>query len=41
MTAPVATQCMQAAKIKNQRGIDAYTDNLAMKIAVSRGYWLC
>jgi hypothetical protein len=26
---------MQAAKIKNPRGIDAYTDNLAMKVVVS------
>jgi hypothetical protein len=26
---------MQAAKIKNERGLDSYTDNLAMKIAVS------
>lgn len=26
---------MQALKLKQQRGIDAYTDNLAMKIVVS------
>jgi hypothetical protein len=26
---------MQSAKIKNERGIDAYADNLTMKIAVS------
>jgi len=30
---------MQAAKIKNERGIDAYTDNLAMKIAVGTSNW--
>nr|XP_018267308.1 uncharacterized protein I303_01293 [Kwoniella dejecticola CBS 10117]OBR89466.1 hypothetical protein I303_01293 [Kwoniella dejecticola CBS 10117] len=29
---PVPTQCMQAAKIRNPRGIDAYTGNLVMKI---------
>ena len=31
---PVPTQCMQAAKIKDPRGINAYTDNLVMKIQV-------
>ncbi|WWC86242.1 uncharacterized protein L201_001115 [Kwoniella dendrophila CBS 6074] len=29
---PVPTQCMQAAKIRSPRGIDAYTGNLVMKI---------
>ncbi|WWC66253.1 uncharacterized protein I206_100154 [Kwoniella pini CBS 10737] len=29
---PVPTQCMQASKIRNPRGIDAYTGNLVMKI---------
>lgn len=32
---PVPTQCMQAAKIRTDRGIAAYTGNLAMKIQVS------
>ena len=31
---PVPTQCMQAAKIKDPWGINAYTDNLVMKIQV-------
>lgn len=33
---PVPTQCMQAAKIRDPRGINAYTGNLVMKIQVSR-----
>ncbi|BEI91628.1 uncharacterized protein CcaverHIS019_0404480 [Cutaneotrichosporon cavernicola] len=33
----VATQCMQAAKIKNDRGLLAYTDNLCMKIVQKLG----
>ncbi|WVQ97314.1 hypothetical protein IAU59_004425 [Kwoniella sp. CBS 9459] len=35
--APVPTQCMQAAKIRNPRGIDAYTGNLVMKIQSKLG----
>lgn len=37
LKAPVPTQCMQAAKIKSPRGIEAYTDNLAMKIVAKLG----
>ncbi|WWD17893.1 hypothetical protein CI109_102338 [Kwoniella shandongensis] len=34
---PVPTQCMQAAKIRSPRGIDAYTGNLVMKIQSKLG----
>ncbi|KAK8865920.1 hypothetical protein IAR55_001068 [Kwoniella newhampshirensis] len=34
---PVPTQCMQAAKIRTPRGIDAYTGNLVMKIQSKLG----
>jgi eukaryotic translation initiation factor 2C len=35
MLAPVPTQCMQAAKIRNPKSIEAYTGNLVMKVQVS------
>ncbi|ORY32296.1 Piwi domain-domain-containing protein [Naematelia encephala] len=34
---PVPTQCMQAAKIRNSRGIASYTGNLVMKIQSKLG----
>lgn len=34
-SAPVPTQCMQAAKIRAPRSIEAYTGNLVMKVQVS------
>lgn len=37
LKAPVPTQCMQASKTKNNRGVEAYTDNLAMKIVAKLG----
>lgn len=37
LKAPVPTQCMQASKIKNPRGVEAYTENLAMKIVAKLG----
>ncbi|OCF39530.1 hypothetical protein I317_06689 [Kwoniella heveanensis CBS 569] len=37
LNAPVPTQCMQAAKIRSPRGIDAYTGNLVMKIQSKLG----
>lgn len=35
LVAPVPTQCMQAAKIRTPKSIEAYTGNLVMKIQVS------
>ncbi|EIW72602.1 hypothetical protein TREMEDRAFT_12051, partial [Tremella mesenterica DSM 1558] len=37
LKAPVPTQCMQAAKIRTHRGIEAYTENLVMKIQSKLG----
>nr|XP_031860632.1 uncharacterized protein CI109_003963 [Kwoniella shandongensis]KAA5527704.1 hypothetical protein CI109_003963 [Kwoniella shandongensis] len=34
---PVVTQCLQSAKIKNERGLDQYCGNVAMKIHAKLG----
>lgn len=39
--APVPTQCMQAAKIRAPKSIEAYTGNLVMKVQVSLVFSLC
>jgi eukaryotic translation initiation factor 2C len=35
--APVVTQCLQAAKIKSERGLDQYCANVAMKVNAKLG----
>ncbi|KAK8847412.1 hypothetical protein IAR55_005270 [Kwoniella newhampshirensis] len=37
LRAPVVTQCLQSAKIKNDRGLDQYCGNVAMKIHAKLG----